>query len=214
MTDQKIFDLMEGGARLEAYELLVETYHTSLTRSAEYWIARYKLPVTPDETVEDVLVRFIMDELHRGVKKLLPFLKSMVRSDLHQLGRKQWRQVELPPDIKGYSALEEEVVQKDDVEYLMQLIMTPNFLSWKQSLVMFLHYRHNVPIEKIAYHLTLKPTSIPVMMSVARKKIRDAYAHGVPDIYEYFPFDVDLRIIDTTIDFIFDLGLNKKAGSP
>jgi len=218
MIDEKIFDLMERGERLEAYQLLVENYHSALTRSAEYWIGRYKIPATPDETVEDVLVRFVMDELHRRARNFLPYLKSMVRADLHKLGRYYWRVAELPSDVKGYSALEEEVTSRDEAERLEREIVTSFVLSTNQLRSLVLRHQYDFTEDIIAQTLELKPSSVPVMISNAKKRLREYY--GAAD-YTPHPLDENDELVfkiyknHMTCVMVYAEHLGKqKAGSP
>lgn len=217
MTDKKIFDLLERGERLEAYELLVETYHSALIRKAEYWISRYKIPVTPDEVVEDVLVRFIMDELHRGARDFLTFLKSMVRSDLHQAGRYYWRLAEMPPDIKGYSALEDEIISRDEAERLEREIILSSIVSNNHLVALMMRYKHDVEPAYIAAVLKLKPESVPVILSTTKKRIRTyvtdpAYRPRTPKETDPWMYSLSSAYLSLSVLFA-EILKTAKAGS-
>lgn len=198
MTDTELLEMLRRGRLLEALEGFMKLYHSALIRRAETLIARYEVPLTSDEVVSDVWSRFVMHDARRQITSVKGILMSMVRTEVYQYWRRSRLSGDALPDVADPVSIESEVISQDEAERLEREIVVSSDLNTNQLDSLILRHKYELPIQLIAQVLNLKPTSVPVIVSNAKKRIREQFGSA-----DYTP--KPLTKLDNVVDIQTEL---------
>lgn len=218
MTDIELLEMLRRGDVLEALNGFMALYHSALIRRAETLIARYEVPLTPDEVVSDVWARFVMHDAKRQITSVKGLLISMVKSDIHQYWRRSRLSGEALPDIADPVSIESEIVSRDEAERLEREIILSSIVSNNHLVALMMRYKHDIEPAYIAAVLKLKPQSVPVILSTTKKRIRTyvtdpAYRPRTPKETDLWMYSLSSAYLSLSVLFA-EILKTAKAGSP